>query len=141
MTSQTPLMSAELSRRGFLTGLGVAGAGLALAACAPSSGGSKATEIVFYQSKPEVIGYFDDLIEQFVHCLKVGPAHMPVRLLAVDGESSQVDNDRSEKLGHARDGVRVDGTLGNDLGLCHCVTPFRSCLVQRYATECIPQAS
>ncbi|WP_028049016.1 ABC transporter substrate-binding protein [Cellulomonas sp. URHD0024] len=64
MTSETPLMSAELSRRGFLTGIGLAGAGLALAACGSSSG-SRPTEIVFYQSKPEVIGYFDTLIEQF----------------------------------------------------------------------------
>ncbi|GIG40603.1 ABC transporter substrate-binding protein [Cellulomonas phragmiteti] len=63
MASQTALMSAELSRRGFLRGVAAAGAGLALASCSrPSSG---VTEIVFYQSKPEVIGYFDDLIEQF----------------------------------------------------------------------------
>jgi len=54
-----------VSRRAFLRGLGVAGAGAALAACAPSSGGSGPTEIIFYQSKPEVIGYFDDLIQQF----------------------------------------------------------------------------
>ena len=65
MTSHTPLMSTELSRRGFLRGIGVAGAGLAVASCAPSSGGSGPTEIVFYQSKPEVIGYFDELIDQF----------------------------------------------------------------------------
>jgi len=58
-------MSAEVSRRGFLAGIGLAGAGLALAACGSGSGGSKATEIVFYQSKPEVIGYFDELIQQF----------------------------------------------------------------------------
>jgi raffinose/stachyose/melibiose transport system substrate-binding protein len=56
---------AELSRRGFLRTVGVAGVGLALAACARSTGGSQATEIIFYQSKPEVIGYFDDLIQQF----------------------------------------------------------------------------
>lgn len=58
-------MSAELSRRGFLRGVGAAGAGLALASCASPSAGSGVTEIVFYQSKPEVIDYFDALIEQF----------------------------------------------------------------------------
>ncbi|WP_298458007.1 ABC transporter substrate-binding protein [uncultured Cellulomonas sp.] len=65
MPSQPPLASRELTRRSFLRGLGVAGAGAALASCAPASAGSGATEIIFYQSKPEVIGYFDDLIEQF----------------------------------------------------------------------------
>ena len=65
MNAPTPLMSRDLSRRGFLRGVGAAGAGLALASCARGSGGSGPTEIVFFQSKPEVIGYFDDLIEQF----------------------------------------------------------------------------
>lgn len=65
MTSQTALMSAEIGRRGFLRGVGAVGAGLALASCARPSSASGVTEIVFYQSKPEVIGYFDDLIEQF----------------------------------------------------------------------------
>jgi len=45
--------------------MGAAGAGLALASCAPSSTGSGVTEIVFFQSKPEVIGYFDELIARF----------------------------------------------------------------------------
>lgn len=58
-------MSTPVSRRGFLRGVGAAGAGLALASCSGGSGGSRPTEIVFFQSKPEVIGYFDDLIEQF----------------------------------------------------------------------------
>ncbi|MBF0688183.1 MAG: extracellular solute-binding protein [Cellulomonas sp.] len=65
MASQASLMSAGLSRRGFLRGVGVAGAGLALASCARPSSASGTTEIVFHQSKPEVIDYFDDLIEQF----------------------------------------------------------------------------
>jgi len=60
----TPLLSHELSRRSFLRGTVAAGAGLALASCARPSG-SAPTEIVFFQSKPEVIGYFDDLIDQF----------------------------------------------------------------------------
>ena len=64
MPSQPPLSSRALTRRTFLRGLGAAGAGLALSGCAPSSR-SGVTEITFYQSKPEVIGYFDDLIEQF----------------------------------------------------------------------------
>lgn len=59
------LPSQGLTRRTFLRGLGAAGAGLALSACAPSSRSSGVTEITFYQSKPEVIGYFDQLIEQF----------------------------------------------------------------------------
>jgi raffinose/stachyose/melibiose transport system substrate-binding protein len=45
--------------------VGAVGAGLALASCARGSTGSGTTEIVFYQSKPEVIGYFDELIDQF----------------------------------------------------------------------------
>jgi raffinose/stachyose/melibiose transport system substrate-binding protein len=59
-----PLPDRDLTRRTFLRGLGVAGAGLALASCATGSG-SGVTEITFYQSKPEVIGYFDELIAQF----------------------------------------------------------------------------
>jgi raffinose/stachyose/melibiose transport system substrate-binding protein len=45
--------------------VGAVGAGLALASCARGSSGSGTTEIVFFQSKPEVIGYFDELIDQF----------------------------------------------------------------------------
>ncbi|WP_258726232.1 ABC transporter substrate-binding protein [Cellulomonas sp. NS3] len=56
----------DLSRRNFLRGLGAAATGLALTGCARGSGaGSGVTEITFFQSKPEVIGYFDELIEQF----------------------------------------------------------------------------
>jgi raffinose/stachyose/melibiose transport system substrate-binding protein len=55
-----------LSRRSFLLGAGALGAGCALAACAPAQGSSSApTEITFYVSKPEVISYFDGVIEQF----------------------------------------------------------------------------
>ncbi|WP_309232678.1 extracellular solute-binding protein [Actinotalea sp. JY-7885] len=64
MSSPQRLGSRELSRRTFLHGLGLAGATAALASCAPASSRG-VTEIVFYQSKPEVIGYFDELIEQF----------------------------------------------------------------------------
>ncbi len=54
----------ELTRRSLLLGAGSVGLGLGLGACAsPVSG--RATEITFFQSKPEVIGYFDELIEQF----------------------------------------------------------------------------
>jgi raffinose/stachyose/melibiose transport system substrate-binding protein len=55
--------AANLSRRSFLVGAGALGAGLALAGCAPQSAG--VTEISFYVSKPEVIGYFDTLIAKF----------------------------------------------------------------------------
>lgn len=61
----TPLLSRDLSRRGFLRAAGAAGASLALASCARGAGGAQPTEIVFFQSKPEVTGYFDDLIDQF----------------------------------------------------------------------------
>lgn len=63
MTAQRPLAARDVSRRTFLQGLGAAGAGMALASCARPS--SSTTEIIFYQSKPEVIGYFDELIQQF----------------------------------------------------------------------------
>ncbi|WP_412868635.1 ABC transporter substrate-binding protein [Cellulomonas sp. 179-A 4D5 NHS] len=56
----------DLSRRTFLRALGAAATGLALTGCARGAGsGSGVTEITFFQSKPEVIGYFDELIEQF----------------------------------------------------------------------------
>ncbi|WP_200937178.1 ABC transporter substrate-binding protein [Frigoribacterium sp. Leaf172] len=62
-----PLPSgAGLSRRALLGGIGAAGAALLLAGCAPSgvrSGGR--TEITFYQTKPEAIGYFSDLVDRF----------------------------------------------------------------------------
>ncbi|MDJ0339618.1 extracellular solute-binding protein [Cryobacterium sp. PH31-O1] len=59
----TPLPA--LSRRSFLVGAGAIGAGLALAGCAAPGGAAGATEISFYVSKPEVIGYFDTLIAEF----------------------------------------------------------------------------
>lgn len=63
-----PLLSAQVSRRGFLRGVGVgagvAATGLALGSCARPSG-TRPTEIVFFQSKPEVIGYFGDLVDDF----------------------------------------------------------------------------
>ncbi|WP_245933587.1 ABC transporter substrate-binding protein [Arthrobacter livingstonensis] len=63
MFLQSPLPR-ELTRRSLLLGAGSIGLGLGLGACSsPRSGGT--TEITFFQSKPEVIAYFDDLIEQF----------------------------------------------------------------------------
>ncbi|GCD20413.1 carbohydrate-binding protein [Cellulomonas algicola] len=64
-TSPPTLASRDVSRRAFLRGVGAVGAGLALGACSRGSAGSGTTEIVFFQSKPEVIGYFDELIQQF----------------------------------------------------------------------------
>lgn len=64
MSSVPPAGSSGLTRRTFLQGLGAAGAALALSSCAGRSG-SGATEITFFQSKPEVVGYFDQLIAQF----------------------------------------------------------------------------
>jgi raffinose/stachyose/melibiose transport system substrate-binding protein len=62
---QQPRPPRDVTRRSFLRGVGAVGAGLAMASCAPRSSGSGPTEIIFYQSKPEVIGYFGDLIDQF----------------------------------------------------------------------------
>lgn len=65
-TAPPPDATPGLSRRTFLRGLGAAATGLALTGCADRTGaGSGVTEITFFQSKPEVIGYFDGLIEQF----------------------------------------------------------------------------
>jgi raffinose/stachyose/melibiose transport system substrate-binding protein len=58
-TSSTP---AELPRRSFLQAAGLIGAGLALGACGTRT---SATKISFYQSKPEVVGYFGDLLQRF----------------------------------------------------------------------------
>lgn len=58
--------TAGVTRRGFLLGAGGIGASLALAGCAPLGGSSSRPEtITFYVSKPEVIGYFDDVIAKF----------------------------------------------------------------------------
>ncbi|WP_159620929.1 ABC transporter substrate-binding protein [Ruania rhizosphaerae] len=61
LTSQSSAPS-EPTRRAFLAGAGIAGAGLALSGCTAGPG---TDEITFYQSKPEVIGYFSDLVERF----------------------------------------------------------------------------
>ncbi|MFC8304371.1 extracellular solute-binding protein [Specibacter sp. NPDC057265] len=63
MFSNTP-MPRELTRRSLFLAAGAAGLGLGLGACS-NSGSGGVTEITFFQSKPEVIGYFDDLIEKF----------------------------------------------------------------------------
>lgn len=56
----------HVGRRTFLTAVGGFTASLALAACMPTAraGGQQET-ITFYVSKPEVIDYFDGVIEQF----------------------------------------------------------------------------
>jgi raffinose/stachyose/melibiose transport system substrate-binding protein len=58
------LARAPMSRRQALTtlGLGAGALALGLSGCAPSNG---VTTIRFFQTKPEVVGYFDDLIDQF----------------------------------------------------------------------------
>jgi len=62
----TTRSASGVTRRGFLLGAGGIGAGLALAGCAPLGGSSSRPEtITFYVSKPEVIGYFDDVIAKF----------------------------------------------------------------------------
>ncbi|AZZ52510.1 ABC transporter substrate-binding protein [Rathayibacter festucae] len=60
-----PLTTTALSRRTLLTAAGAGAAALGLAACASPSGSGGVTEITFFQSKPEVIGYFDEVIERF----------------------------------------------------------------------------
>ena len=59
-----------LSRRTLLAGLGGVGAALALAGCSPSLGAggaarSRVTEITFYQTKPEAVPYFAELVQRF----------------------------------------------------------------------------
>ncbi|OIH94656.1 ABC transporter substrate-binding protein [Curtobacterium sp. MCBA15_001] len=62
----TTRKTAGFSRRSFLLGAGGIASGFALAGCAPMSSSSSGTEtITFYVSKPEVIGYFDDVIAKF----------------------------------------------------------------------------
>ncbi|NRG41711.1 extracellular solute-binding protein [Rathayibacter sp. VKM Ac-2835] len=60
-----PLTTTALSRRTLLTAATAGAAALGLAACASPSGSGGVTEITFFQSKPEVIGYFDEVIERF----------------------------------------------------------------------------
>lgn len=59
---RTPARTAPFSRRSLLCGLGAAGGGLLLGGC----GSGSAPQLTFYQSKPEVIGYFGDLLSRFV---------------------------------------------------------------------------
>ena len=54
-----------LTRRAVLAGAAATAVGLGLSACAPGRSGSGVTEMTFYQSKPEVIGYFDEVITKF----------------------------------------------------------------------------
>lgn len=61
MPAPSPALPKGLSRRTFL-GAGLVGAGLALTGCAPLG---RSGEVSFYQSKPEVIGYFDELLARF----------------------------------------------------------------------------
>lgn len=51
----------------------------------------------------ETLRVRDDAVEQFVDGDEVGAAHVPVRLLAVDGE--QAEDDGSEELRRARRGL------------------------------------
>lgn len=63
----TGVTTAGFSRRRFLGLAGAAGASLvaspALSGCAASSGGR--TTIRFLQNKPEVVGYFDNLVKEY----------------------------------------------------------------------------
>ncbi|MCP2264588.1 ABC transporter substrate-binding protein [Promicromonospora thailandica] len=61
MPARTPSPPKGLSRRSFL-GAGLVGAGLALTGCGSLG---RPAEVSFYQSKPEVIGYFDELLARF----------------------------------------------------------------------------
>lgn len=63
MHPQRPSSLPQLSRRSLLLGAGALGTGFALSGCAPQGAG--VTEISFYISKPEVLGYFDTLIAAF----------------------------------------------------------------------------
>lgn len=58
----TSSTQAGLPRRTFLQAAGLIGASLALGACGART---SATRISFYQSKPEVVGYFGDLLQRF----------------------------------------------------------------------------
>lgn len=60
-----PRTPSGLSRRTVLAAAGAGAATLGLSACASHPASSGVTEITFFQSKPEVIGYFDDVIERF----------------------------------------------------------------------------
>ncbi|NQX27152.1 extracellular solute-binding protein [Microbacteriaceae bacterium VKM Ac-2854] len=59
-----PPLNGALSRRSLLAAAGLGAAALGLSACA-SSGGGGVTTIRFFQTKPEVVGYFDDIITGF----------------------------------------------------------------------------
>ena len=65
----------------------------------------------------------DDLVEELVHGDEVGAAHVPVRLLAVDGEGGRSIDDRAEELGDAGGDVGVDGALGDGGDVGHAC-PF-----------------
>lgn len=64
MPSRTHLPRPPVNRRTFVWCAGALGAMTALGGCSPFSGDN---QLSFFQSKPEVIGYFDDLLADFVH--------------------------------------------------------------------------
>ncbi|NQX11037.1 extracellular solute-binding protein [Microbacteriaceae bacterium VKM Ac-2855] len=63
MPPRTPIQRG-LSRRTLLAAAGLGTAALGLSACA-SGPGSGVTAIRFFQTKPEVVGYFDEIIARF----------------------------------------------------------------------------
>jgi hypothetical protein len=64
----------------------------------------------------------DDHVEQLVHADEVRAAHVPVRLLAVQGERLQAEHDRGGGTGCAAGDGRVDGRCGDGLGVAHDVS-------------------
>ncbi|MWV49300.1 extracellular solute-binding protein [Rathayibacter sp. VKM Ac-2803] len=61
----SPSTAGGLSRRALLAVAGAGAAALGLSACASPGSSGGVTEITFFQSKPEVIGYFGDVIDRF----------------------------------------------------------------------------
>jgi raffinose/stachyose/melibiose transport system substrate-binding protein len=60
-----PTPRSRLTRRTFLAGVGAAGTTLALAGCGAVGRSARPTTISFYVSKPEVIGYFQNLANRY----------------------------------------------------------------------------
>ena len=97
-----------------------------------------------------VLSVGDERVEQLVDRDEVRAAHVPVRLLAVDGQRLQAEHDGREELGGSGSSGRVCGGRGGGLRLGHlrlhvgriACRPARLRLSVFNGTQppCIPQA-
>lgn len=125
-----------LSRRTFLAGAGLGAAALGLSACAsPSASG--ATTIRFFQTKPEVVGYFDDIIATYnasqsdIHVIHDSTSVVAPMFVRGDPPDLALLNYNLEAARYIPRGVLSDLS---DLPEAKTIQPSVQALVDQYAT-------